>query len=98
MKYTRKYLIEMCEKSIVPYEKWRNRDSYFSHVTIGTLLVCLRAGCKFRISHKGTCATDERTIWVEIQYYNGFKHKNVWEMCYLPTQKRLDEVNGEDWY
>lgn len=58
------------------------------------------------------CETDEDTIWLYIyskgfMYYEscypddteeerkGYKEKKHF---YLPTQKRLDEVNGEDWY
>ena len=58
------------------------------------------------------CETDEDTIWLYIyskgfMYYEscypddteeerkGYKEKKHF---YLPTQKRLDEANGEDWY
>lgn len=58
------------------------------------------------------CETDENTIWL-YTYSKGFVYwENCYpddteeerkgykekKHFYLPTQKRLDEANGEDWY
>ncbi len=69
-KYTRKELIEICEKSIVNQSKWNNRDSASSQIGIGKCWILLKSGCKFEIStkentHIGECITDNDTIWIQ---------------------------------
>ena len=59
----------------------------------------------------GSCVTDDDTIWLYI-YATGFKwFEDIWAendeerasskdqyLHYIPTAKRLDEVDGGDWY
>lgn len=109
-KYTREDLIKICEQAFVPENKWHDRDSESSQRKLGECYVLLKAGCDFKVTYEdedSMCVTDENTIWLYV-YSKGFcwfedfgedrdysKEKHHY---YLPTQKRLDEVNGGDWY
>ena len=106
MTYDRDTLITICEAAIAPETRWYNRDSAGAHEQLGGCWALLKAGCEFDILTAGICATDERTIWVEV-FPHGFMTSEVgWEegqdadsrTFYLPTQQRLDEANGKDWY
>ena len=103
--YTRKQLIEICEKAIVKETEWRDRDSGAAHINVGTCWALLKAGCKFTIKvDDSACSTDEETIWVSIQF-KGFQTFEFdsdsaleEDTRYLPTQKRLNKIEGGDWY
>ena len=101
--YTREDLIKICEQAFVPEDKWHDRDSETSQCSLGECYALLKAGCDFEVVYEDdVCATNERTIWLNV-YSKGFgyfdwggaKEKHHY---YLPTQKRLDEANGGDWY
>lgn len=70
--YTREQLIKLCERSIVQHKLWKNRDSYAAQTNVGSLLVLLKAGCKFELATKensdrrSKCICDEDTLWVRI--------------------------------
>lgn len=97
MEYTREKLIEICEKSIVPHEKWRDRDTAVSQEWVGKAWAFLKAGASFEIES----GTNDRTIWIRITV-NGFDAFEggdpQTESFYLPTEARLERANGEDWY
>lgn len=101
--YTREELISLCERGVVPCEKWSNRDTADAQRQLGEALALLRAGCAFRDrGRSGTyCVTDERTVWVDITF-DGFNHFD-WgglpdkETFYIPTAKRLADSAGRDW-
>lgn len=112
-KYDRNELISLCEKAIVPEEKWLNRDSASACKNIGTALAYLKAGCEFEViteenenKNRGII-TNEETIWVRIKI-KGFSYfENIWDddydfrdvdIFYIPTEKRLNNANGNDWY
>ena len=96
MKYTRKKLIELCDKAIVPYHLWNDRDTPSAQVNIATIRAYLLAGCNYRLNlHKPK--TDENTIWIEIKHYV-FESTPDWQLYYMPTEKRINESNGGDWY
>lgn len=96
---TREALIDLCERGVVPEERWRNRDSSGAQIQLGTALALLRAGCKFGLSTD--LKSDADTWWVEITY-KGFAHFD-WgggtetDLFYIPTAKRLERRDG-DWY
>ena len=101
--YTREDLIKICEQAFVKEEDWHDRDSEYSQCSLGECYALLRAGCDFEVIYEDDiCGTDEHTIWLYV-YSEGFgyfdwggeKEKHHY---YLPTQKRLDEANGGDWY
>lgn len=95
--YTREALIGICERACVPESEWRNRDSEQAQRQVGECLMLLKAGCAFTIDPD----TDDETIWVEITS-KGFNWFEISEMRvdtrYLPTEKRLTERAGLDWY
>lgn len=103
--YTREDLIKICEQSFVDTDKWCNRDSHEAQCQLGECYVLLRDNCEFKVIYDDEehpyCQTNDYTIWLEI-YATGFSWfeggDKGCETYYLPTQKRLDEANGGDWY
>lgn len=99
--YTREQLIELCNKAVVAHEDWRDRDSSSAQRQVGELLALLRAGCPFEVVQKGDWATDERTIVVLVTFHGFSKFEDgedESETFYLPTESRLIERVGSDWY
>lgn len=105
--YTREYLIDICEKAIVPVNKWGDRDTPRSMANVGITYVYLKAGCEFRILTKEIGRrepiTDDSTICLEIKSptFRSIEYGNregEWDHYYLPTNKRLQEAKGNDWY
>lgn len=106
--YTREDLIKICEQAFVPEDKWHDRDSSEAQKQLGLCYVFLKDGCEFEIREED-CS--ENSIVLDI-YSKGFCWFEDWEepsertrevkdkhsYIYLPTQKRLDEANGGDWY
>lgn len=98
----REKIIEICDKSIVPYNRWGNRDSPSAQSQVATVRAYLLAGCKFRIRTEKdfpdeNCITDSYTIWIDVYHYN-FEDGETWNTYYLPTEKRLKETDCIDWY
>lgn len=97
---TTEHLIDLCERGVVPESEWRNRDSAEAQIQLGKALALLRAGCEWRVA--STPKTTADTLWVEITY-KGFAHFD-WDggletdTFYIPTDKRLRDTTGRDWY
>lgn len=136
MNYTREQLINICERAVVPHEKWGDRDSYISQKNIQSIYKGLTAGLDFKIITKEDDPeyhSDEQTILIkfttpidfdklekgkelkissredyfkdcdpdyETEMFNGdgIDFHSDWTRTYMPTEKRLDEANGNDWY
>ena len=104
MTCTREKLIEICEKATVKESDWNNRDSADAQRQLGEAWALLKAGCEFFVRTSGNCATDTKTIWIEIESL-GFKYFECGstnskdsETYYLPTEERLADRAGKDWY
>lgn len=102
MNYTRESLIDICERAIVAEKDWLNRDSSSATRQLGELWALLKSDCKFKVVTSGSWKTDDDTIVVEVQF-SGFMSFEIGEgheteTFYLPTEKRLKEANGKDWY
>lgn len=101
MKYTREDLLKICEQAFVNTDLWHDRDSHYAQCKLGECYALLKDGCEFKVLTRGNLKTNKDTIWLEIKStgFEWFEGGNMKiETYYLPTQKRLDEVNGEDWY
>lgn len=105
--YNREALLAICEASCVEQHKWRDRDSAEAQMQVGKCYALLKAHCDFKVMEgepkAGQCVTDERTIWVEVEYEGFMYHEDPEcgrqkDTFYLPTPARLDETKGEDWY
>jgi hypothetical protein len=107
--YSREKLIEICEKSIVPWEKWSSCLTPPAQKKVGLCWNLLKAGCEFEILVKpkevgDLAVTNERNIWLRIRWPSvvdvGMKKGDCSneELFYLPTEKRLIENEGGDWY
>ena len=106
--YTREDLIKICEQAFVSEDKWHDRDSSSAQKQLGECYIFLKDGCEYEIREEDS---SEDTIVLDI-YTKGFCWFESWEneedrtrddkekhnYFYLPTQKRLDEANGGDWY
>ena len=94
----REQLIVLCEKAIVTEDKWRNRDSCDAQLQIGEAWALLRAGCPFELRSEDIT---EHTVWIDItsKGFGYWENGNLSTKCfYIPTEKRLKEANGGDWY
>lgn len=98
---TREQLIELCDRGLVPEDKWLDRDTAGAQMQLGKLRVLLLAGCEFRILTTGNLTSDEKTWWVEVTF-RGFNYVEVGDMdedtFYVPTGERLTARAGQDWY
>lgn len=101
--FTREQLISLCERGRVPQDKWVNRDSANAQQQLGEALALLHAGCEFMVIENGSLKTTEKAIWVEITFH-GFSYFEYGEgseerdTFYIPTDLRLEQCEGEDWY
>lgn len=100
---TREALIDICERAIVPHDRWSDRDTPGAQEGVGKAWAFLKAGCEFRVMTKGKyCVTGERTIWIEIDHDDfgviDWGGPGETETFYLPTHSRLEQANGSDWY
>ncbi|MGL5059292.1 MAG: hypothetical protein ACRC62_04855 [Microcoleus sp.] len=108
--FPRERLIKICERAAVNVKDWSNRDSPSAQEKLGLCWILLKDGCDFRVIMKSSdprdgCVTNDRTIWLKIRWPNF--NDMEWgdegncsneEIFYLPTEARLDESNGSDWY
>lgn len=89
--YTLPELLSICERAVVPVSLWRDRDSASCQEQLGECWQQLLQNKQFRVrvlKSDHPCITDERTIWLAIED----------EGYYLPTEARLKESEGKDWY
>lgn len=75
--YTREELVAICERAMVPQDKWNDHGSCSAQIGVGAALVLLKAGCKFDVltadNQKGERApliTNEKTIWIRFWVHN----------------------------
>ena len=107
MEYSREQLVSICERGVVPQSRWTNRDTAETQKQLGQAWVWLKAGCKFKVRTKtefptDSCVTDDETIWIDV-WAEGFAFHDYEgeldeKMFYLPTEKRLKDNEGRDWY
>lgn len=96
---TREELIELCDRGLVPQERWWDRDSAKAQRQLAECGALLRAGCDFRLATRPV--STDRTWWVEVEFkgFDWFEiHLMSTELYYLPTAERLAERTGGDWY
>ena len=67
---------------------------------LGQAYALLRAGCAWMLDR--SMDGGNHTIWVRIKYkgFGHFDHGGQMdsELFYLPSESRLDDANGRDWY
>lgn len=100
------HLIDLCARGVVPVERWSDRDTPSSQAKLAAAGAYLRAGCPWRLS--ADPASNERTWWIEVQHptfssiewrgMDEYDDAGEWELFYLPTEARLAQVAGKDWY
>ena len=88
-------------------KKWGDRDTPSSQEKTALLLMYLRVGCDYKILDNGSLKTDTWTIWIEIKLPLDFSaiecgmsydELDNTDTFYLPTEVRLNQCNGKDWY
>lgn len=60
---SREQLISLCERAVVPYYKWSNRDSYSAQVSIEDSYKLLQAGAEYDAKLDGA----EKVFWVRFK-------------------------------
>lgn len=101
--YTKEKILEICEKGEVLYNDWRDRDSHGAQEDRLMVILLLKSDCPFKIRTKdnspkeSSCVTDEETLWIDI-FFDDWEDGENWNTFYLPTEKRLKEAKGGDWY
>ena len=100
--YTRQQLIDLCREAKVLYNDWSNRDSFSAQQNVLMAGLLLESGCEFKVLTKENaegsgCVTDDNTVWIEISY-DDWEDGERWHTHYIPTQKRLNDNRGRDWY
>ncbi|HRJ06898.1 MAG TPA: hypothetical protein PK911_05125 [Candidatus Saccharibacteria bacterium] len=103
IEYSRDDLTAICEQSFTPQDKWRDRDSSSAHRQLGEAYALLKSGCDYKVLREGMLETDKDTIWLEITHrgFSDFEdgsEPSYKDNFYLPTQARLDDRKGDDWY
>lgn len=97
---SREALIALCERAVVPIDRWRNRDSAAAQRQVGDALVLLRAGAT--ITESSSPASTGETHWIDLSFpgFGYFDWDGEWETetFYIPTAERLGRVEGGDWY
>lgn len=94
---TRQESIILCERGIVPCNKWKFRDTPEAQQRLGTCWALLKAGCPLEITEQANDFIDlmiGRSTFTSIE--NG-DTKLEWLTFYVPTQQ-LDHAKGSDWY
>lgn len=92
-------LIFLCERGLVPQDKWSDRDSAGAQLQLGKAWVLLRAGCDYRLADSPPQTED--TIWIDVTYegFDWFEvHEMTTDLFYIPTESRLERTAGRDWY
>lgn len=122
-KYTRDYLIDICERAVVPCSNWSNRDSYIAQINVQNIYRGLMLGLDYTVDESDydsltinfiNCNpiqpdADQYNLDIDnLDSYFELKGTDS-EMFYcsshfdayggfLPTEKRLQEADGYDWY
>jgi len=98
---TRQELITLCNRGVVPQTHWHNRDSAGAQIQLATARTLLLAGCEFRLDDTEPTISDKNTWWIEVTY-KGFNYFEEGELStklfYVPTDVRLIQTAGKDWY
>jgi hypothetical protein len=101
-KPTRQELISLCEQGIIPVEKWANNDTTAAQLQLGSCWLSLKAGCKFEIKNIGIYLITLIVFYPIFCTNENGESLNSSELAegsfVIPTQRRLDEKKGEDWY
>lgn len=94
---TREEFIALIDRATVPESEWNDRDSAGAQRQLGEGRALLLSGCEYTVEP----GNEHDCWWLEITY-RGFDYFEVGDLStdtfYIPTEKRLTEVNGKDWY
>jgi hypothetical protein len=92
----RKYLVDLCDRGLVPESKWKNRDTFLFQKKLALCEWFLLCGCKYTI-----LSWDEYYIQICL-YAHGFMYFEEGEPenedFSIPSEERLNQLKGEDWY
>lgn len=92
---SRKRLIVLCKKGIVPVEKWESNDSRKAQEQLGVCWALLNAGCEFKITQE---VDDEINLLIYYPVFGNIEVATDSHFFYLPTEQKLCKSAGADWY
>jgi len=95
--YDREDLIDLCSCALVEQSKWENRDSAAAQSQVGQLWALLLAGCEYEVTEADAIRLQVKTRGFQ-SFENGSDSADDVEFFYLPTDAKLQEVAGGDWY
>jgi hypothetical protein len=97
---TREQLIAICERAIVPQEKWNDRDSESAQKNVGRVWQLLKCGCEFLILTKDNCTayqpSDDETWQIHFWVHNfmWFENGGI-DDADNPKKGYLSDSNGQ---
>lgn len=99
---SRKFFLDLCDRALVPQERWHDRDSEGAQRQVGEARQLLLAGCPFKVIRQDEFTqSDIWTWWLEITskgfnyFEEGILNKSTF---YIPTNRSLKRAAGGDWY
>lgn len=96
---TREHLIDLCQKGVVPHEKWCDRDTSSAQRQLGEALALLLAQCDFWVEPE----IKHNAHWVHVRFdgFNRFEYGDEVaqdeKVFYIPTAEGLARAAGWDW-
>lgn len=90
--HSRPWLVALCDRAVVPWDRWYSRETANSMAQVGKLRALLLAGCDFRVAD-ALSDDDSGNLNVEV-----WPDDDGWESFCLPTPQKLEEADGDDWY
>lgn len=92
---SRKRLITLCKKGIVPVGNWEDSDSHKAQEQLGVCWVLLNAGCEFKITQE---TNNEINLLIHYPVFGNIEVGRNSHFFYIPTEQKLSKRAGIDWY
>jgi len=86
---SREELIAICGDSVVPAEKWSDRDSYSAQVNVEKVYQLLKAGCEF------IATVDVYGDFIDVSFNNITHEQERASMCVCLDIDSLEDYKGE---
>ena len=90
--YNKKELIELCERAVVPCERWNNRDSASSQNGLYEIYIRLNADIPYTYTIE-----NERTIWISFEKPTKEQEENMYRynLCVDTVDDYRERVSND---
>jgi hypothetical protein len=82
--YSRDYLIELCQRSVVHHSKWNDRDSFIAQRNVQSIYLGLTAGLEFIVE------VDDTNSFLDIEFTHPIDHEKLLNGKHLEISTRKD--------